>query len=122
MKKIKNSIISAVCVLILLTTAISAATFSTSLSYGYTGSYRNKFVAKITESGGSPTSYKKVEGSYTEYDKDSKRETSFKSFSSSEVQGQLTYTKTSTDAWSMNKVNCVFYVMGNIIATRSLGY
>ena len=122
MKKIKFSIIAAICVLMLLTTAISATTFSTSLSYGYSGSYRNKFVAKITESGGSPTSYKRVGGSYNEIDLDSGRKTSFRSFNSSEVQGQLTYTKTSTDAWSMNQVNCIFYVMDNIIATRSLGY
>lgn len=101
-------------------TAVGAANkVSTGLSYTYSGSWKKGFIARITESGGSPTIWKQVSGHYNQYDSDSGKTSGWYSFTSPSVQGQLSYSRTAQTGYSMNRVNCDYYAP-NYIGSWSL--
>lgn len=99
---------------------INAASFDTSLSYKYLNGWRYAATARLTETSGSPVTYKQVKGSYNKYDNDSGTYTGFYSFTGPYKNGQYEYTIEVGQGYSMGKVNCNYLAAGTLIDTRTI--
>lgn len=119
MKKIKSIIIVSICMMFLLTISVGATTFNTVLHYDYSGNWRKGFTAQLVEYGGSPTTYKRMTGSYNFIDMDSGKTSGYSSFDTGLKQGQLTVTRTASTGWSMNRVSVAYYA-GPMIDAKTL--